>query len=447
MSFALYALLRALTFSPAASAAAAAGALFWPRNPQFFLQWGGAPSILAAAIGLLALRDLLAFGREARPGRAARAGVLAAGAATVHVLPALALLAIGAPLLLMHARGGCGQGRRIARDAAIAAAAALALALPFLLLGARAPAPETAAWARQWFAAETRGAALLAQRFAPWIGPDPRAALWPFFLVSYLGALPALLLGGGLALTLAGPHRDAGAVALLILAVEALLFTAALRQSLPGWPALFPTRVALWLVVPLAVVLAEVFSRAGRAPRTVRALALAGLAAAFAVEGWRLFPVRFGTAFYGEARDGRVSVAGLLANEAAGGAFWVATFCSDVAAVTPDDVAALAWAAAHTPPDAVFANNPGDGGALLPAAAHRKILAPHYYWFFDRDEFDAWRRTARASYVFVGARPAPAWGRWWTAEALDRDRGYRLVARVGRARVYRIEVPAAAPTR
>ncbi|HMF07738.1 MAG TPA: hypothetical protein VKJ00_01305, partial [Thermoanaerobaculia bacterium] len=443
MSFALYALLRALSFSPLAAAAASAGALFLPRNPQFFEQWGGAPSILAAMIGLLLLRDLLAFGKDADLGLALRAGVLAAGVVTVHVLPAVGLLAIGPCLVLLpKARDGA-TWRRGLRDALVAGATALVLVLPFLLIGLKTPVPGMASWTREWFAAETRGAAHLAARFAPWLGPRPGAALWPFFLISYLGALPALALALGLPFSVLGPRRKAGAAALLILGVEALLFAAALTEALPGWPALYPTRIGLWLVVPLGIVAAELVTRAAHAPRSIAGSALFLFAAAFAAEGVRLSAVRFGTAFYGEARDGRVSVGALLVNEAAGGAFWVATFCSDVAAVTREDIAALVWAGAHTPPDAVFANNPGDGGALLPALAHRKILEPHYYWFFDRDEFTAWRARTQAGYVFVGARPAPAWGRQWTGEMLDRDARYRLVARFGEARVYQIAAAAA----
>jgi hypothetical protein len=438
MSFALYALLRALSFSPATAAAASAGALFLPRNPQFFEQWGGAPSILAALVGLLLVRDLLALGRDADLGRALRAGVLAAGVVTVHVLPAVGLLSIGPCLVLLQMARGGADWRRGLRDVLVAGAAALVLVLPFLLLGLKTPVPGMTSWTREWFAAETRGAAHLAARFAPWLGPGPHAALWPFFLVSYLGALPTLVLALGLPFSVLGPRREAGATALVVLAVEALLFWAALTESLPGWPALYPTRIGLWLVVPVGIVAAELFTRAARASPSAIAIALALFAAAFAVEGMRLSAIRFGTAFYGEARDGRVSAGALLANEAAGGAFWVATFCSDVAALTREDIAALAWAGAHTPPGAVFANNPGDGGALLPALAHRKILEPHYYWFFDRDEFAAWRARAQAGYVFVGARPAPAWGRQWTGEMLDRDARYRLVARFGEARVYQI---------
>ncbi len=443
MAFALYALLRMLAFSPAASAAGSLIALGLARNPQFFLQWGGAPSILAAAIGILVLRDLVALARgPSDPGRAVRVGILAAGVLLVHPLPAVGLLWIGLPLAAQWALASQTRGRwrDLARDGAVAALAALLCALPFLVLFARPPSAAAVAWAHDWFLAETRPAATLARRFAPWLG-SRGPAIWPFFLVSYLGALPTVLMAGGLAAAWLGARAGAGRVALLVLALEAFLFAGALGEFLPGWPALYPTRTGLWLVIPLGVALAELASLAGRWPRSALRLAAVCWGLAFLVEGWRLSANRFGTAFYGQARDGRTSIAALLTHEAMGGAFWITTFCSDVAAVTPEDLPALAWARTHTPPDAVFANNPGDGGALLPAAAHRKITEPHYYWFFDRPDVEAWRASARIGYVFVGSQPAPAWERRWTAEDLDHDPRVLLAYRSGRARVYRVRDP------
>lgn len=185
--------------------------------------------------------------------------------------------------------------------------------------------------------------------------------------------------------------------------------------------------------------MAELSGWAARAPRRVRIAAGYLLLLAFGLEGGRLSASPFGTAFYGEAKSGRASAVSVLANEAAGGAYWVTTFCQDDSAVTAEDISAFAWIRSSTPERAVFANNPGDGGSLLPAAAHRKILESHYYWFFDRSYVEAWRATAPVDYVYVGAQPAPAWGRRWTAEQLDSDPRVELAHQSGRARVYRIK--------
>jgi hypothetical protein len=436
MTAALSALLRSLGFAPDSAAAASIGVLLLARNPQFFLQWGGAPSVLAAAIGLVCLRDALSLGQ---PGSApARAGFLGAGMLLVHPLPAVALAWILPALLLLRVAAARLPLGKLARDAGLAALVVLILAGPFLLRAPRTASPEAVAWARDWFRAETRGALSLEKRFLPGARGEPSATTWPFFLVSYLGALPVLLLAAGLARGLLR-RRAAVAVAVSILLFEAFLFAGALGGFLPGWPALYPTRVALWLVVPFGIAMAELYDWAARAPRQVRVAAGCLLLLAFGLEGVRLSAWRFGTAFYGDAKTGRASAASVLTNEAAGGAYWVTTFCQDDSAVTAEDISAFAWIRSSTPQGAVFANNPGDGGSLLPAAAHRKILEPHYYWFFDRSYVEAWRATTRVDYVYVGAQPAPAWDRRWTPEQLDSDPRVELVHQSGRARVYRIK--------
>jgi hypothetical protein len=436
MTVALYALLRSLAFAPGPAAAASIGALLLARNPQFFVQWGGAPSVLAAAIGLVCLADALSLGK--RDSAPARAGFLAAGMLLVHPLPAVALAWMLPGLLLLQAAAARVPLGKLARDAGVAALAALILVLPFLLRAPRTAPPEAVAWARDWFRAETRGALSLENRFLGNASGGSAAATWPFFLVSYLGAFPVVLLAAGLARGLLRRRAEVAVVGIPILLFQALLFAGALAEFLPGWPALYPTRVALWLVVPLGIAMAELGNWAARAPSKILVAACCLLLLAFGLEGSRLSASRFGTAFYGETKSGRGSAASVLANEAAGGAFWVATFCQDDSAVTPEDLSAFAWIRSSTRKDAVFANNPGDGGSLLPAAAHRKILDPHYYWFFDRSYVETWRAATRVDYVYVGAQPAPAWDRRWTAQQLDSDSRVELVHQNGRARVYRI---------
>jgi hypothetical protein len=434
MTAALSTLLRSLAFAPGPAAAASIGALLLARNPQFFLQWGGAPSILAAAIGLVCLRDALSLGGpDSAP---ARAGFLGAGMLLVHPLPAVALAWMLPGLLALRAAVTRAPLGKLARDAGLAALAALILVLPFLQCAPRTASPEAVSWARDWFRAETRGALALEKRFLG-NARGSAATTWPFFLVSYLGALPVLLAAVGFVRGLWRRSRSVF-IALAILFLQLFLFAGALAEFLPGWPALYPTRAALWLVVPLGIAMAELCDWAARASRKVLVTAGCLWLLAFGLEGGRLSASRFGTAFYGEAKSGRASAASVLANEAAGGAYWVTTFCQDDSAVRVEDISSFAWIRSSTPERAVFANNPGDGGSLLPAAAHRKILEPHYYWFFDRSYVEAWRATTPLDYVYVGAQPAPAWDRRWTAEQLDSDPRVELVHQSGRARVYRI---------
>src|SRR5262249_59301377 len=134
---------------------------------------------------------------------------------------------------------------------------------------------------------------------------------------------------------------------------------------------------------------------------------------------------------------GRPWTLAIAGHELVGGAYWVGTFSRDNAALTPDDLAAFAWIREHTPAGAVFANNPGDGGALLPAAIHRKVFDPHFYWFFDEAEMAAWRAKTPIDYVYVGARSGPAWPVRWKNDALGAEPGVEEGFRSGAGGVYR----------
>jgi hypothetical protein len=441
-TFTLYALLRALAIPAGAALAGSAGALFLARNPQFFMQWGGAPSLLAAAIAFLLIRELLGMSGRVGFGFLLRAALLAAGILLTHVLPAISLAWLAVPILVVRAVSFSSRGSvpALARNVAAVLALTVLFSLPFLLQAPKSVAPSALAWAHGWMRAESQSAVLLQDRFPLFRGRGASAASWPFYLVTYLGAFPVLALCVGLARGLRRRIPAAG-FSIVCLAVNAFLFAAALGEFVPGWPALYPTRIGLWLAIPLAVALAEIALLLAGLSLTTRLIGVALFAFLFGLEGDRLSKNRFGTAFYETAKKGDRSVLTVPLHEAVGGAFWVTTFCQDNSAVTQDDIAAFEWIRTHTAESSVFANNPGDGGPLIPAAAHRKIFEPHYYWFFDQAEMEAWRARTNVDYVYVGAQPAPPWGRRWTQEQLDQDPRVALAAQVGRARVYRVLVP------
>ena len=436
-TFTLYALLRALAIPSGAALAGSAGALFLARNPQFFMQWGGAPSLLAAAIAFLLLRDLIGMSGRVEFGFLLRASLLAAGVLLTHVLPAISLAWLAVAILVVRAVSSRDSVPALARNVAAVLALTVLFSLPFLLQAPKSVAPSALAWAHGWMRAESQSAVMLQERFPLFRGRGASAASWPFYLVTCLGAFPVLALCVGLARSLSR-HRAAARFSIICLAVNAFLFAAALGEFVPGWPALYPTRIGLWLAIPLSVALAEIALLLAGLSLPLRVTGVALFAVLFGVEGARLSKNRFGTAFYETAKKGGPSVLTVPLHEAVGGAFWVTTFCQDNSAVTQDDIAAFEWIRAHTPESAVFANNAGDGGPLIPAAAHRKILEPHYYWFFDQVEMEAWRARTLVDYVYVGAQPAPPWGRRWTEEQLDADPRVALAAQTGRARVYRV---------
>lgn len=441
LTFSLYALLRSLGIALWPAALGSAGALFFARNPQFFAQWGGAPSLLAAAVGFLLLRDALALGESCDAGFLARSALLSAGVLLIHPLPAVGFIYVFAACALARLAAGTGSWKRFAVNGAAVAATGLLLVAPFLLGSPRTVSPNLALWARGWFREEIQQALFLERRVFPVRRREPGFLTWPFFLVVYLGALPAALLLTGLAKRWWKDRGEATAVATTALCACFLLFVGALGAFLPLWPALYPSRTALWLALPMAVALAALVPERKRLPLWAAVFLAADLAAAFAYEGRQLSRLEFGAAFYEEARAGRASGLRVAAHEATGGAFWVATLSRDNSALTGDDVAAFEWIRGHTPESAVFANNQGDGGALVPAAAHRMILDPHFYWFFYESEMAAWRAKTPVNYVYIGARPSPAWPLRWRAELLENEPGVEEVFRSGAARVFRIKNP------
>jgi hypothetical protein len=445
LTFTLAALLRGVGVGRTGAALGAAGALVLARNPQFFEQWGGAPMLLAAALVFFVLRDGLRLAEPCPAGFLARLGLLSAGALLVHQLPVASFLYAFPVVAVFRTGRNHAAWVRIARNGAVVLTVASALAVPFFGRAPRSIPPEVAAWARDWFRTETERAlrlqapalrALGAGGLAGRIGPQT----WPFYVIIYLGVLPMALLVLGLTVRWFRERGPATALATALVGVHVALFAGGLTETLPLWPSLYPTRIGLWLAPVLAVALAGLgsFGLAYVRRRTLFAAGILWLGL-FAVEGLRLSVDRFGTAYYESAKAGRASAAGILANEAVGGAFWVATFSRDNAVLTPDDLRAFAWVCEHTPPDAVFATNYGDGGNLIAAVAHRAVIAPHFNLaFFYPRELEEWRRTP-IDYIYVSSEASPAYPRPYTAEALDRDPAVELAFRAGEARVYKVK--------
>src|SRR5262249_24404646 len=280
-TFTLYALLRALAIPEGASAAGVAGALFLARNPQFFLQWGGAPSVLAAALSFLLLRELLAMSRRQGFGFLLRSALLAAGIVLTHVLPAISLVWLAAPLLAVRAMSARDSILTLARNIAFVLTLSLVLALPFLLQAPQSVSPSALAWAPGCRGGEAQGAVLVEDRFEFLRGRGATAASWPFYVVTYLGAFPVLVLCIGLARSVVR-QSAAATVSIICLVVNAFLFAAALGEFVPGWPALYPTRIGLWLAIPLAAAFSEI------------AMLLAGLSFPVLLSCGALFAILFG---------------------------------------------------------------------------------------------------------------------------------------------------------
>ncbi|MEX2179199.1 MAG: hypothetical protein WD801_10845 [Gemmatimonadaceae bacterium] len=448
LTFSLAALLRGAGVSRAGAALGALAALVLARNPQFFVQWGGTPTLLAAAIVFLVLRDALRLAEPRSPAFVARLGLLSAGALTVHPLPVVSFLYVFPVAAALSARREWPAWRSLARNGVLVLTVAGVLALPFF---ARAPLdvpPEASDYARHWFRLESEQALMLqtpalerlgALSAADIIGPHT----WPFHVVTYLGVLPAALLAFGLAARCVREARTALApatrLAVALVALHFLLYAAALTEWLPLWQALYPTRIGIWLAPALAIAIAGLMSLlAARLSR--RVLYAVGIAwiVLFSLQGYRLSAHRFGRAFYGSDNGGVARAIGVVANESVGGAFWHATLNRDNAVLAEDDLVAFAWVRAHTPADALFATNYGDAGGLLPAVARRRILEPHFSLSFYHLPDLARMRNAPADYIYVSAEASPVYSLRYVAEALDTASNLELAFRAGEARVYRV---------
>ena len=443
LTISLVVLLRGVGVGRAHSALGAAGAVMLARNPQFFEQAGRAPMLLSTAIVFFVLRDALRLGeRSLSWGFLLRLAFLSAGVLLVHPLPATSFLYVLPVALAFRIRRDRAAWIRSVRNGALVLIAAGALAIPFSHRAPRSVPRYVAAWARGWFHDEVEPALRLqipALRALGTFGGRPGPQTWPFYVVVYLGVLPTALLAVGLLAGLRRARSPAAWLAAALVGIHAVLFSGALTETLPLWPSLYPTRIGIWLAPALAIALAEL---ASRMPDWPRRTTLAGgilWLALFAIEGLRLSSDRFGTAYYESAKAGRASIAAILGNEAAGGAFWIATFNRSNAVLTPDDLEAFRWIRERTPPEAVFATNTGDGGNLIPAVAHRTVLEPHFsLWLYYPRERAEWLGRP-FDYIYVSSEPSPAHPRTYTPESLDRDPKVDLAFRSGGARVYKVK--------
>lgn len=404
------------------------------RNPQLYVTWGGVPTLLADALVIYVLAEAIELVREPEGLRAARAGLVAGGTVLVHMLPALAgIWVIGALVLLAlwrrYRASEAGLGR-VALRGLLALGVALAAVAPFVRLTALRPDSRIVEWARGWIRTELGHAAVLDRPLLGWTGlvGDVRWLLQlPLYWVVFVGVLLTLLVGGWAALRLFRGRPSHLVDALVVLGVLGVLHAASIYEFLPYWMGLYPSRIHVFLLVPAGLAALEGWDWLLRRRGRLVALAVVCLLS-LAVELPRMGPL-------GDDDHGGGVLGACLR-----------TYCDRVnARVTEDDLRAMRWLREHTAPDAVVANNPADGGHLIPAVAHRKITDPHYQFFWYRHEMEAWRARTRPRYVFVGARPSPGYPVRYRAAELDRDPRARLVFRSGEARIYELREPAGPP--
>jgi len=300
-------------------------------------------------------------------------------------------------------------------------AASLLLTWKFLGLRSLTTDSATVEWARDWIRLDmTRSYSILERVAAPRSLPPDFLyyAGLPIQIAVFLGALTAGTLAVWIALRLRR-QTDSVQVSLVIIGVLAVLYTASIGEFLPYWMGLYPGRVLAFMLLPAAFALTEAF--VFLASRRRLAISAAALSMAFLGVAWgRMGP-------NGDANLGAIGFDGLIR-----------TYTESVnARVTEDDLAVMKWITENLAADAVIANNQGDGGHLIPAVCHRKILAPHYQAFWYRGEMARWAASTRPGYLFIGAAPSPAFGRDYEAAELDGRSDLEVLFQRGDARLYR----------
>ena len=341
-------------------------AVFSARAPLHFWTWGGAPNALGIAFAIAALAagiDSLQGDRRA----AAVCGIYAAASLLAHGVSVVAL-AWTTPILLL----GALAFRRdlLPRPLLLVAAGGLSLGLcaPYLLTLHPVLGPREIAWVRE----SIRASASL--------------SVFPRMLHD----VPLLAGGAALAAVIARrPRRAAFPAALAALLV--LLVLQGRIFALPGSALLYPDRIAVLLLYPLALLGHDALEGRGR-------IALAACAA-LCIHGVSL-----------QARSLRIGEEDALA--------------------TARDLALLD--SAHLPEGCAVVNNYGDAGQWVPALLSRPITVPQVnVLFFDEvattvHPCAALRGEKRPYFVDTVPCPGPAC-------ALERS--------VGRAQLFRIVDP------
>ncbi len=189
-----------------------------------------------------------------------------------------------------------------------------------------------------------------------------------------------LLLGGAALVVLARFDRRALLLPLWMIGVTLLLIANGSRSLLPLSAALYPDRLPLLLLLPIALLL---WSALGLLAPRLRA-------------GWM--------------RQAALGAALLLAAHAVDLQRKLVENGREHELLTPDDLALLAREAPRLPPGCFVANNYGDGGQWLPALFDRPITLPqvNVVWFSEmplRAHPCAAFRGARLAYSIDGVTP------------------------------------------
>jgi len=241
-------------------------AVWGSHTIQASCNWGGFPTAMSLALGLLATRMLVDLSRRPAVPRALTLGLVLGAMPLVHGISAAVWLYVAAPVAGLFTLHTCKRRSPYLKTLAGAAAVAGLIMLAYLGAGQKPMSPATLAWIRECqagLAPTGEGWQLLREALAR--------------LVS-LGGQFAVLAGTLAALVLLLRRRFA---AFAIVGTAGLLLTLLMINSrlwvLPGSALLYPDRMSMWAAPLAALALALAW------PARTPAVATTGLAAVLLV--------------------------------------------------------------------------------------------------------------------------------------------------------------------
>jgi hypothetical protein len=370
LTLAFYSFLRVFWGRPT-SAMVALLVTFLPRNPQYFIQWGGDPTLLALAMLVLGLGFLPMLKEQMAWDTWSLGGLLMAASVLTHLIPVVGLLYASIPVAmyvgihdLARQQGEISRVLRNVLGIGVISSVFVAVCLPHW-------------WSTEVSAAEVEWVKRFQQEWSggAWGGTLGNAVLTiPQYLTEKLFGGPFLVFSSLGLLTLA-LRRPALAVACAIwgLTVVGLVINS-MYWVLPLSYALYPERVAVLLLLPCALGIAAL---------------LDGARELVAKRAFMVWVMAVLVLFVTVRPNEKLFYKGVIPHTL----------------VTPTDLQAMQWIHAHTDPRAVFRNQYGDAGLWIPAIAFRAITDPHLNPFYF-DEFRAASRELEARYVYIGKKKA-----------------------------------------
>lgn len=338
----------------------------------YYLPWGGNPTVLATAflIQAIILTIKLLLMRPVRKYLGILPALLFFASFTTHHIPFITSLYALIPILigyiLFHPKK-----TSIIQFTSIIATTLIFLSLPFLLQ-LKYPSMAALELIRDWQQGDHGHV---------WRGTIFNAyTTIPRYIIDRLGSLVPTLALGSIFLMLFFRRRPPLWIIWTFTAGVITIMNSR-YWVLPFSPVLYPERIASLLSIPLAWCIAWAFTHTLQLVQQQKNKLISSLGVIIGCVLFITVSYRPLTHYYSQT---------------------IARNLSETS-VTAHDLQVINWIAAHTPPQAVIANNYGDAGIWIPAIAYRKVTYNDVNPY-DFDELFAAQHKLTPSYIYIGAK-------------------------------------------